>query len=161
MLQAWEQSPRLGRMHSACLGQHSTSPCAQKTGDTSPLENATSPSSSHISRIHQKGAGLKPSPTTSLGEEEELLWSMVSARQAAASCCITCRIWCQSWSKVCQAIKKSPRTHPDKMCPRLSDRTPSESQKNYEMGLKTERLQKFLINTHLFLHLLVSEPSDS
>lgn len=76
-----------------------------------------------------------------------------------ASCHITCRI--RGWSKTCQAITKSLWTHTDKLCPRLSTTTPLESQQNGTACLKTDRLQKLLVNIHPFLHLLVSQPSDS
>lgn len=76
-----------------------------------------------------------------------------------ASCHATCRIG--GWSKTCQAITESPWTHPAKPCPRLSTTTLSESQQNGAAGLKTVGLQKLIINTRLFLHILVSRPSDS
>lgn len=76
-----------------------------------------------------------------------------------ASCHVTCRI--RDWSETCQATTTSPWTELDKLWPHFSTTTSSESQQNGMSGLKTVRLQKLLTNTHLFLHLLVSQPSDS
>lgn len=76
-----------------------------------------------------------------------------------ASCHTTCRIG--GCSQTCQAITTFPQTQADKLCPRLSPTALLESQQNSAAGLKTDRLQKLLINTHLFLHLLVPQPSDS